>query len=95
MCCLPFYEFNETYLSINEPDIDSLTSVYAAANWMERETFDFFGVIFKGHPDLRRILNIDEMDYHPMRKEYRLEDESRTDKVDTFFGRDGNTKQEF
>ena len=54
---------------------------------MERETFDFFGIIFDGHPNLTRILNVEDMDYHPMKKEYALEDETRTDKDDTFFGR--------
>lgn len=68
-------------------DIPTLTGLYAAANWMERETFDFYGVNFVGHPDLRRILNMDDMDYHPLRKQYALEDETRTDKNDTFFGR--------
>lgn len=67
--------------------IPSLCSVFAGANWMERETFDFYGIQFEGHPDLRRILNMDEMDYHPLLKQYALEDETRDDKDDRFFGR--------
>ncbi|GIV32631.1 MAG: NADH-quinone oxidoreductase subunit C [Chitinophagales bacterium] len=74
-------------LPISNPVIDSVTGLYAAANWMERETYDFFGVQFKGHPDLKRILNVDSMDYFPMRKEYPLEEGTRTDKDDTMFGR--------
>jgi NADH-quinone oxidoreductase subunit C len=54
---------------------------------MERETYDFFGIIFEGHPNLIRILNVDDMDYFPLRKEYPLEDQIRQDKVDEFFGR--------
>jgi NADH-quinone oxidoreductase subunit C len=74
-------------LSKGQMEFPSLTPVFSASNWMERETFDFFGIQFTGHPDLRRILNVDDMDYHPMRKEYALEDETRRDKNDTFFGR--------
>ncbi|MCX8487229.1 MAG: NADH-quinone oxidoreductase subunit C [Crocinitomicaceae bacterium] len=60
---------------------------FPGANWMERESYDFFGVEFIGHPDMRRILNEDSMDYFPMRKEYALEDDTREDKDDRYFGR--------
>lgn len=66
---------------------ETLTDLYAGANWMERETFDFFGIKFLGHPDLRAILNMEDLGYHPMLKEYRLEDGTRTDKDDKMFGR--------
>jgi NADH-quinone oxidoreductase subunit C len=70
-----------------DPYIDSATSLFQAANWMERETYDFYGIIFTGHPNLIRILNVDDLGYHPMRKEYALEDPTREDKDDSFFGR--------
>ncbi len=70
-----------------KPEIESLTPVFKGANWMERETFDFFGIIFKNHPNLKRILNVDDMTYYPLRKEYALEDATRTDKNDAMFGR--------
>lgn len=75
------------YLPLENPVINSATKIFAAANWMERETYDFFGVIFEGHPDLRRILNVEEMEAYPMRKEYPLEDPNRIDKKDKYFGR--------
>ncbi|OYU95226.1 MAG: NADH-quinone oxidoreductase subunit C [Bacteroidetes bacterium B1(2017)] len=75
------------FMPIETPEISSITSLYDAANWQERETFDFYGIIFTGHPNLKRILNVDEMDYFPMRKEYPLEDQTRTDKNDNYFGR--------
>ncbi len=74
-------------LSENDIFIPTLTGVFVGANWMERETFDFYGIQFQDHPDLRRILNMEDMDYHPLRKHYALEDETRTDKDDKFFGR--------
>lgn len=83
------------YLSRTDLRIATATPVFKAANWMERETFDFYGIVFENHPDLRRILNIDEMDYHPLRKEYALEDETRTDKDDRYFGREGNEGVKF
>jgi NADH-quinone oxidoreductase subunit C len=80
----------KVFTSIGQPDVYTATSIYKSANWLERETFDFFGVNFVGHPDLRRIMNVDEMDYFPMRKEFPLEDQSRVDKDDEMFGRGGS-----
>ena len=77
----------KVFFPINDPVVPTASGLYATANWMERETFDFYGIVFKGHPNLRRILNVDDMDYHPMRKEYPLEDQTRRDKEDFHFGR--------
>lgn len=77
----------KSYLPMDNPSIATLTDMYAAANWMERETYDFFGINFVNHPNLIRILNEETMDYFPMRKEYHLEDETRQDKDNRFFGR--------
>ena len=77
------------YTSVQKPDVYTATGLFSAANWMERETYDFYGINFVGHPNLKRILNVDEMDYFPMRKEFPLEDQSRVDKDDEMFGRGG------
>ena len=77
----------KVYTDITKPDVFSATALYQSANFMERETYDFYGVNFLGHPNLIRILNVDEMDYFPMRKEFPLEDQSRIDKDDEMFGR--------
>ncbi len=77
----------KVFLSKDDLTIPSATTVWLGANWMERETFDFYGVNFSGHPDLRRILNMDDLDVFPMRKEYPLEDPNRVDKKDFYFGR--------
>ena len=77
----------KTFFHITHPEIPTAVDLWAGANWMERETYDFFGVKFKGHPNLKRILNVDEMDIFPLRKEYPLEDQSRDDKSDKMFGR--------
>ncbi|MFU1857998.1 NADH-quinone oxidoreductase subunit C [Sphingobacterium sp. NGMCC 1.201703] len=77
----------KVFLDGPNPEIPTATVVWKGANWMERETYDFFGVNFLGHPDLRRILNVDDMDVFPMRKEYPLEDPNRVDKKDLYFGR--------
>lgn len=75
------------YLPVEQPHIRTATTLFAGANWMERETYDFYGVQFEGHPNLKRILNVDDMDVYPMRKEFPLEDPNRVDKKDEFFGR--------
>jgi NADH-quinone oxidoreductase subunit C len=77
----------KVFTDINTPDVFSATALYQSANWMERETYDFYGVNFVGHPNLIRVLNVDEMDYFPMRKEYPLEEQTRVDKDDEMFGR--------
>ncbi|MEI8074791.1 MAG: NADH-quinone oxidoreductase subunit C [Bacteroidota bacterium] len=75
------------YSDIATPDVFTASKLFSAANWMERETYDFFGVNFVGHDNLKRILNVDEMDYFPLRKEYPLEERTRIDKDDQMFGR--------
>jgi NADH-quinone oxidoreductase subunit C len=77
----------KVFTAITKPDVFTATKLFEAANWMERETYDFYGVNFVGHPNLKRILNVDEMDYFPMRKEYPLEEQTRVDKDDEMFGR--------
>ena len=77
----------KTFVTLNEPAVQSVTDLFSTANWMERETYDFYGIIFQGHPNLKRILNVEYMDFHPLRKEYPLEDPTREDKDDRFFGR--------
>lgn len=77
----------KVYLPEENPVIKTITSVFSAADWMERETFDFYGVIFQGHPNLKRILNVEEMIIFPLRKEYPLEDQTREDKNNEMFGR--------
>jgi NADH-quinone oxidoreductase subunit C len=77
----------KVFTNINTPDVYTATGLFSGANWMERETYDFFGVNFVGHPNMKRILNVDEMDYFPMRKEFPLEDQTRIDKDDEMFGR--------
>jgi NADH-quinone oxidoreductase subunit C len=81
----------KVFTDINQPDVYTASGLFSAANWMERETYDFFGINFVGHPKLKRILNVDEMDYFPMRKEFPLEDQTRIDKDDEMFGRGGTT----
>ena len=77
----------KVFTDVNKPDVFSATALYASANWMERETYDFYGVIFQGHPNLQRILNVEDMVIFPLRKEYPLEDQVREDKNDSMFGR--------
>ncbi len=79
----------KVFLDIAKPDVATASELYSSANWQEREAYDFFGVNFVGHPNLIRIMNVEEMDYFPMRKEYPLEDQTRIDKDDEMFGRGG------
>lgn len=60
----------KTRVPESDPVIDSVSDIYAGANWAERECFDMFGVRFRGHPDLRRILLYEEFEGHPLRKDY-------------------------
>ena len=77
----------KVFLHENDPTIATASTLWNSANWMERETYDFFGIKFEGHPDLRRILNMDDLDVFPMLRQYPLEDPNRVDKKDEYFGR--------
>lgn len=61
-------------ISVEEenPNVPTVTGVWGTANWHERETYDMFGIIFEGHPDLRRIYMPDEFEYYPLRKDFPL-----------------------
>lgn len=54
----------------NEPVVESLTAIWAGANWLEREVWDLFGIRFSGHPNLKRVLLYEEFQGHPLRKDY-------------------------
>ncbi|MES2417368.1 MAG: NADH-quinone oxidoreductase subunit C [Bacteroidota bacterium] len=77
----------KVFLHEHDTKIPTASTLWNAANWMERETYDFFGIKFEGHPDLRRILNMDDLGVYPMLKQYPLEDPNRVDKKDEYFGR--------
>ncbi|HEY7539935.1 MAG TPA: NADH-quinone oxidoreductase subunit C [Methylomirabilota bacterium] len=62
-----------TRLGAGETRCPSLTALYRGANWMERECFDMFGIVFEGHPDLRRILLSEDWEGYPLRKDYAVD----------------------
>ena len=77
----------KTFMLKSDLNMPTISDIYPTAGWMERQEYDFFGFNFIGHKNLSRILNMDEMNYFPMRKEYPLEDLGRNDKSDKMFGR--------
>ena len=77
----------KTFIPEQKLEIPTITDLWDAANWMERQEYDFFGVNFIGHPNLIRILNMEDITFFPLRKDFALEDATRDDKNDSMFGR--------
>lgn len=71
----------------DDPTISSVTEIWPGANWLERETYDLYGIRFTGHPDLRRIYLYEEFEGHPLRKDYGKQDEQP---IQTFLGPGAN-----
>lgn len=65
----------KTVLPEENPSVPSVTSLWKGANWLEREVFDMFGIVFDGHPNLKRILMWEGFEGHPLRKDYPLREE--------------------
>ena len=70
-------------LTADHPEVDSLVSLYPSANWLEREQYDMYGIIYRGHPDLRRILLEDEFIGHPLLKSFKTTPMVRHDRATT------------
>lgn len=64
--------FLKAFLPDENPEIDSLTSLWQSANWLEREVYDLMGILFTGHPDLRKIVTPDDLEGYPLRKDFPL-----------------------
>lgn len=77
VCSLYSLKFKDRFfvkipLDTKNPEMPSLTSLWKGANWYERETYDMLGIVFKGHPDLRRIYMPEEFEFYPLRKDFPL-----------------------
>lgn len=64
--------FLKVRLTEDDPTVQSLTGIWAGADWLEREVFDLMGITFKDHPNLTKILTPDELEGHPLRKDFPL-----------------------
>ena len=64
--------FLKVRLPADKPEIQSLTPIWNGANWLEREVWDLMGIVFVGHPDLTKILTPDELEGHPLRRDFPL-----------------------
>ncbi len=62
----------KTFVEEENPTLPTVSTVWATGNWHERETYDMFGIVFEGHPDLRRMYLPDEFEHHPLRKDFPL-----------------------
>jgi NADH-quinone oxidoreductase subunit C len=62
----------KTFVEEEDPKLPTVTSIWGTADWHERETFDMFGIVFEGHPDLRRVYMPEEFEYFPLRKDFPL-----------------------
>lgn len=62
----------KTFTEEDNPKVPTVTAVWGTANWHERETYDMFGIVFEGHPDLRRVYMPEEYEYYPLRKDIPL-----------------------
>lgn len=62
----------KTFVEEEDPKLPTVTTVWGTANWHERETYDMFGIVFEGHPDLRRVYMPEEFEYFPLRKDFPL-----------------------
>ncbi|MES2201419.1 MAG: NADH-quinone oxidoreductase subunit C [candidate division FCPU426 bacterium] len=60
----------KVYLPVEQAEVDSLSHIFAGANWYERECWDMYGIVFRGHPYMKRLLLYDEFVGHPLRKDY-------------------------